>query len=645
MNSMAPTRSIRARLAFVLGMALLAVLEIALLLYAHPRSSVLGATPLRSTGYEAATVDVASSLDSMARGGGRAGYDPVSSAGTLFGVDPERSTPALLGWTMALTRLGMPQVSSLSSFAWASALFAWLLVVVSAVVMRLSRVGIFTTAALALGLLNFDGLLRSAAFDGPPTFVLACALALLAITCAHRYSINGQLWALALGAAAALASGATHPGASLGLSVALLGLAAAQRHTKPHRRLAVVALIGLGLAGALPAVITALGAGVPPFGPAAGGTPVNLLTDLLGLVLDRRVSGSASLRTGVRVLAMGATVAATIWSVKKQDQRLGLAVAVLVPTALAYLGGLVPPVEHAFAYRGLALGLLGSAVLAGSFAQEIVESHQLQHLPRAVVLTLTVIGAALVPRLAQDIGYFVPELAPSPVDLPEEKPHIADMIGYGDIGYPRHRSFRHQAPPNDYIVITSKLAAVDGKARRILVESPSLAQYLRANTSAQVVGSLPFETTAQGADLFHRFPEKDPSEAKLRQYLETYAIGWIVVRFNPDPGDEEYRPRLAGLRSLLEPMPMKLAQHRVYRVREPAPYLAPSSGTVELDGDTIRVTGTDSQTDLTLRYHFEKHLQCRPGCNLEPLKIPGDAMGLIHIAAPHPADFEITARP
>jgi hypothetical protein len=626
-------------------MAALLAAELALTLYAHPFSSVIDKAPLRAPGYEAAAVEVTSSLDGLARASCARGYDPRSAAGAPFGVNPDRSTPALVVSTAVLSGFGLSQIAAVNAFAWFGELATFLLVIATAFMARLSKLGIFTATALALALLNFDGLLRSATYDGPPLFVLACGLGLLALTSANRLAGNSLGAYFATAIAAALSCGFVHPGAPVFLAFGIVGLVAVHRQAKSRMIAALFSIAAAGIVGALPSIIHSLQAGVEPLGTAVGATPLHLLTDTLGLVADRHASGSASLRGGFRILALGGAIAVTVSSFRGKDDNLGLAVAVLLPSSLAYLGGLMGPLEHALPYRGLMLGLLGSCVLAGLAMQQIAESRQLDHLPRPMLLSFALVGAALVPRLAQDVGYFVPSLMPFPRDLPEEKPHIADMIGYGDIGYPRHRVFRHQGPPNDYLVVASKLQATDSKARRILVESPSLAQYLRVSTQAQIAGSLPWERLGKGADLFARFPKKDPTEAQLREYIETYAIGWIIVRFNPDPGDEDYRTRLSGMRNLLEPVPLRLAQHRVFKVRQLAPYLTGSPGEVELDGQTIRVTGTQPGAALTVHYHYQPRLQCRPDCRIQRLPLKADPMGLITIPAPHPADFEITAHP
>lgn len=646
MNAPSSGRSPCAGLWFGSGMTLLLVIEVALVLYAHPIASVVGPAPLRSPGYEAAAVDVFSSLDFLRRDERGRGYDPTGAAGVPFGVGVDRASPALNLYVSVLNHLGLSRVTALNSFAWFAPLATGLLAIGAAAFMRLSHLGIFTAAALVVAMLNFDGLFRGAAYDGPPLFTLAAGLGLLCLAAVSAGTFSTRrrgAWIAAAGAA--YLCGFVHPGAAIFLLSGLVGTALVYRRFGAPKLILMAVVAAIAVLGAYPAMLGAVRSGLSPWGAAGGATPLHILTDALGLVAGRQASGSTALRAGFRVLAWGGALVATVWLARRKDNALGLAVAVLVPSCLAYLGGLLGPWEPSLPYRGLMLGLLGAAVLAGFAVQEMADSGQLAHLPRPVLLCLGLLGTALVPRLAQDIGYFLPEVVPFPTELPEEKPHIADMIGYGDIGYPRHRSFRHLGPPGDYRIVAQRLANVDGKARRVLVESPSLAGYLRANTSAQIAGSLPNEVLGAGADLFQRFPDKDPTESQLRQYLETYAIGWIVVRFNPDPGDEDYRPRLFGLRDLLELVPMKLAQHRVLKVRSPGPYIAGSEGEVEVQGHTLRVSGADPNAELTLRYHYQESLQCRPGCTLERSTVPGDPMGFIKVPAPHPSEFEISTLP
>jgi len=122
-----------------------------------------------------------------------------------------------------------------------------------------------------------------------------------------------------------------------------------------------------------------------------------------------------------------------------------------------------------------------------------------------------------------------------------------------------------------------------------------------------------------------------PSPEQLRQYLQQYAVHWVVV-FNPIPALES-RVELLRLETVI-------GGHRVYRVLRPSNLIVGDGpGEVRADLNRIVVRGSAGGS-LVLRYHWLETLRCRPGCRLRRVPVPNDRVGFIGVDDA-PADFEI----
>ena len=217
------------------------------------------------------------------------------------------------------------------------------------------------------------------------------------------------------------------------------------------------------------------------------------------------------------------------------------------------------------------------------------------------------------------------------------RPHPPHSRGHWVIGASGHGStpdYRLRHVDRDADAVAAWVRAHDDGQRRFLVELGHLGEALGWATRAQIVGGFTHRNLAHSmANLFRRVPSGALSEGDLRSYLDTYAIGWIIV--SPDI------PWLAGYRDLVE-VKARIGPHVIYAVRSPAPLIAAGGGTVEASTNRIEVRGSDPGADLLLRFHWMETLACEPGCELRRVKIDAlDPVGFIKVPAPHPADLEI----
>jgi hypothetical protein len=117
----------------------------------------------------------------------------------------------------------------------------------------------------------------------------------------------------------------------------------------------------------------------------------------------------------------------------------------------------------------------------------------------------------------------------------------------------------------------------------------------------------------------------------LKNYLERYAVGWVVV-------DGEFGP-LDVRRDLLQPAE-SVGGFRIYRARAEPSYAARGNARISSQSlNSINVTDVTGP-ELVLRFHWMETLRCRPGCTIERAPEPFDRVGFVRVRNPPPA-FEI----
>jgi len=273
-------------------------------------------------------------------------------------------------------------------------------------------------------------------------------------------------------------------------------------------------------------------------------------------------------------------------------------------------------------------------VPAASFLVDIARSADLRKLPKQAYIVMAILVFVALPRFARDVLYFVPALIPDIRPLPEgNNAPIADVVRFGDFGFPKHMEFKHGPYWSDFNALSEWLNENDDGQGRVLVEWHVLGEHLAWRTHSQIIGGVHEQNLQHtAADIFRRHPQGDMPDEELARYLEDYAIKWIVITHK--------RPLLENRRTHFEPIKY-IPHHRIYESKIPWSYFQQNSGRVEPSLNTIEVSGTDPSEDVVLRFHFLETLVCRPGCHLFKDPVINDPVGFIRVPAPHPADFVI----
>ncbi len=629
-------------------------LQAAAALYFSPPSVVTAQQPISTFGFARSSLEVAEPAQALLEQGRLRRYDPTSSAGAFHGATVERSSLLWQLWTAGLIALGVPKWTAFNLFIWFAHMLPVFALFGAARLFGLGTWAALFASALGAALWSFDGFAHWCWFDGQVGLAVSMLFAAVWWGAFLRYLKSARpVFGVATSALAVLAA-AAHPAAALAFAAIVASLLVARRKDLPRGALTTSA-IALGCAAAV-ALIDVVFLGALAKGGAlgepsgSGGTLGTLVADIFGLNAGRDIVGGASVRVGFRLLSLSAAVFILIEQRKSRTLRWhALMVGVGVASAFAYLGGYVPGVGRSVSYGQILLALNISAVGAAWLAQEFAEKRLWSKLPRFGAVLLAVAFFAALPRLGRDVVYFIPSLFPGPEELPEEKPHIADMVGFGSIGYPRHRHFRHLPVSEDWRKIAASLENWSHDQGRVLVESAPLAAYLDAVTQVEVIGAGVGDTAvSKSANIFVAFSGSDPDKKTLEEYLEKYAVGWVIVSSNPDPGDRSYRERLVDAKELLVPARLRPAQYRVLRTKKTTSYFVRGAGRVAVEEGIVRVSETDPDEELVIKYHHFDELTCRPGCSMEPFRVGSKGMGpgrpFIRVLAPHPASFEIGAR-
>jgi hypothetical protein len=314
----------------------------------------------------------------------------------------------------------------------------------------------------------------------------------------------------------------------------------------------------------------------------------------------------------------------------------------LALAAATYLGGYIPVFNVIQPYRFVGTLTLLALIPASALVEEIKKHGALRDLPTLAKMSLLLIVLAGIPRLARDVVYFTKDIAPTPDELPKEKPHIADIIGFGSIGYPRHREYRHRTAEETFKKLLNWFAGWEPRHGRILVDHWPLAEYFAANTNAFIIGGSNLRDQQHSdADLFFVHPDTDPSKEQVQEYLDRYAVGLSVLTFTTMANDVDVLLHLSGmgdiLRTIFSEKPFK-----VLKTTNKVNYFKEGSGKVKsATTNLIELVDTSVNEDLVIKFHWLKTLKCLPQCTLERQPIEGDQIGFIRIKAPHQKNIKI----
>ena len=560
-------------------------------------------------------------------------YDARLLAGSPQGLIFDADNKGWELWTWAVRGLGASQGLAFNLFA---VLAHWLVLAVvysSARLFELGRGAALAAAGMASLLWFFDSFAHWCWWVGMVAYAIAGYLCLLPLALFWRWLRDRKAWqAVATAGTLALAH-QVHPYCFLILAAPMLFLYARQARTLGWRgHAAVWAIAGVTLAAnvwwlapSLRYWHYALDSGF--FGQAG---PQFVVADLFGLVLDTATSGLIGTRTGFRFLVLGTCVAGLALWRRDRDPRLAVfAVTLGALAALTYVSSALWIFRQVQPYRHV-LPLAFFAVIPAAAALEAaVRRRMFAGTSRAVRVAAVVLAVPAGQHLASDVLYYMRGALPEVAPMYHGGWNPITVQGYGP--QPEYR-MRARMPEDDGV--TDWVRSVDDGQARFLVEEPTLGERLAWRTDAHVLGGFIYRNLQHShANLFRRRKQGIAGDDELRAYFEAYAVGWVILS-NPSPAWDR-RP------AILEPV-ARFGGHRMYRTKINPSFLAEGTGTVTAETNRIRVTGSDPDRDLVLRFHWMETLVCAPDCAVRRVRVDGfDPVGFIKIPAPHPADLEV----
>lgn len=559
-------------------------------------------------------------------------YDVQLLAGHPTGVIFDADNKAWELWTYLLARLGVARASAFNSFVLLVHLGLVPTVYAAARLFGLGRRRATLAAGLAVLLWWFDPWLHWCWWIGMVAYAAAAYFALLPLALFFRFTEDRRPWqALACGLALGLAH-LIHPYSFFILAPPMLALWLRARGRLGARgHLAVVGIAGLTIAVNAPwlAVAGQFWHYILDSALYGQSTLAVLGADLVEWLIDPEVSGQIGARTTTRWLVLAAALLGLREWGRGERRTLPFALAFGVLATLTYLGAYSRITAQIQPYRHIAPLALLATIPAADRLAALVAGRPWRSWPRSARLALALLMIPTAQHLFAEVTYYAQGILP--------RPHPPHSRGHWVIGASGHGStpdYRLRHVDRDADAVAAWVRAHDDGQRRFLVELGHLGEALGWATRAQIVGGFTHRNLAHSmANLFRRVPSGALSEGDLRSYLDTYAIGWIIV--SPDI------PWLAGYRDLVE-VKARIGPHVIYAVRSPAPLIAAGGGTVEASTNRIEVRGSDPGADLLLRFHWMETLACEPGCELRRVKIDAfDPVGFIKVPAPHPADLEI----
>ncbi len=633
------------RYVFSIVATIAVLVHVVTVLYFAPPKIIFDKKPIANQSYDFYVGQTSRVTKAMDTSGKSWSYEPKLLAGTPDGTSVDTNSRAWQLWTYVLWKAGVDKSIALNLFVLLAHLLGPFLVFISARIFGLGKWSALIAGVLGYFLWYFDGFFHWCWWSGPVAYAMSAYLSLLAVALGFRYVKAPKLWLVALMAATLAITLLVHTYALFAVLPPLVALyIGAFKKLKTAHHLYLVGAIVVAIAVNAHWILLGLSFWNPghDFAEIGYGTLSHLLTDFLGLTSDTNVSGGIGMRSGFRFLILGAAaITLVLWKREKDERFLPIAVGLIALLTVAYLGGYIPGLRVIQPYRYVVPALFIAVIPAGQLVDEVLTRGVFRNLPTMARLIGVLIVLAAVPRLARDVVYFVPAFVIEPKDLPEETPHIADIIGFGSIGYPRHRDYRHRPGPESFEKIADGLKQWKEKHGRVLIEYEPLAEYIAWRCPAAVIGGSRLHNgTFAASNYFVRYPKTDPSRKELTRYLKTYAVSWVIALSNPDLGEDEYVDRFEGMEDILKPFSV-IWPFRVFRSSIPVSFFQEGSGSVKTSTNRIEVTGTNPAEDIVLRYHWMKTLVCRADCTLKREPIEGDHAGFIRVSAPHPSDFVI----
>lgn len=622
-----------------LALGLVIAGHLALVVYFERPSAVFTATPNSWLDFDTHLEQTWRVTEAIEKYGKTWAYDVQLLAGipvgTIFDADNK-------GWellTYGLWKLGLPKGLAFNIYIILASVMVPFVVFGSARLFGLGRGATLFAVTSASILWFFDSYARWISWVGMTAYGIAGYFFLLPLGLFYRY-LESRKWRYIPLLALALALGhLNHPYSFVILATSMLILYGMNfKSLSPVQHLAIVSCALFTVAVNAYWLVPAFQFWHYILNSAfyAQSTLSFFLTDYLGLINEPLVTGVLSSRTGFRFIVFFAGVfGLALWW--KEDRKrfwtfsVGLGFMLLV----TYLGGYSLFLSQIQPYRHALPAMFFTVIPAAVFAERVWGSRELFSLKRSTYALLSLGLLVTVQNVSRDVIYYFPSLLPDADLRQEEKVALQELNPQVAMITKPHLEVRHQPTFKDYDEVVQWIRDNDDGQGRILVEWWILGEHLAWRTDGQILGGfLERNLEHAAANLFRRLAEREVDQKEIQKYFEDYAVKWVILS-RPNVAIEKYRG------TLLEPLAFIPPVHRIYKTKSPPSYFAEGDGRVEASMNHLRVTGTDPNVDLVLRFHWLDQFRCVEGCTLVREPIENDSVGFIRVKAPHPADFNI----
>jgi hypothetical protein len=608
--------------------ALLAAAHLALVAHFAPRRGLFGGIPLLNDAFAVEAYRAARARLAFDVTGRLWTYDPQILAGQPAGlVEPLGTRVFVLGVAL-LSRLGARPGLAFNAIVVALHAIFPLVGYAAARAFGRSRGTASVVLALWSGLWFFDALTHYSWFSGRIAFVVASGVVVLGLGCAHRVVAGGPRgWAILAGALGVVTM-LLHPLVAIfGVVVSVVASLRATRVLSGRRLTlliaALVPLLALPLFGGYRAALSS-----EPLAAVFRPGPFQLFWDLVE-VIGPGYGAPGAPRTLVRVLCLFAGVAATV-RLRRAGEPWAAALGLMIfgGLSVAYAGAALHVAWPMDPYFFAIPATLAASVSGADLLAQIPWLTLARRGPPAARIGLVLAALVVVPRAVRTVATFLPELLPTRVVRSDIDLHVSALVGLGE---PMPDALPHGPVPFRFHDLAGWLQDHAGERGRVLVDEPALSGFLALTVPIPIVGPLAERGSPSRAADPTALLAASPSPRLVEAFLERYAIGWVVLGGPLGPFDRDD--------PALEPA-LNIAGFRVRRVASEPRWFAEGRGRIAGTAmGSIRVVEA-SGPRVTIRFHYDPRLACRPGCRLEAAPIPGDPAGFLSVPDP-PQAFEI----
>jgi len=637
------------KVSFYLVFIVLLIIHTLLAFWFEPPSVVLSDEPTSWLDYDTHAGQVHKVTEALDKWGKAWAYDPQLIAGNLVGAMMDADAKGWELWTYVLWKCGLTKGLAYNLFI----LFAYLalpfVVFVSARLFDLDKWTSLLAVALGMCVWYFDAYPRWCAWVGMISWAFAGYLFLLPLSLFYRYAKSKNWIYIVLFGIVLCAGHLIHPFifGTLVVPVSIIYVQSFKSFSRPQHGAIIVAALATVLAN-LYWIITAL-----KFTPYVvvidaeyGKSDLSfLLSDYLGLIQEPMVSGYVGNRTFFRTLVfIASAIGLYEWKKQKDNRFIPFFSGLLVMLVLTYVAGHIEAVAHTIKpYRNILPAMLFCILPGAHFlSRAYVKARSDKNFETGtyIIVALTLVATA---SLARDVLYYFPSLFKEQQRLSIENPVIfAHQNVHQSITPIRRMDFRHQPTFEDIDHLAKWIRKNDDGDGRILVESWIIAEHLSWSTNAQILGGFlerPFEHAQ--ANLFNRNIDGALPKDQFKKYLEDYAVKWVIVTHQKPKLEKNYLDLLEPLGHIPLPGNPKVPIHRIYKTKIPVSFFAQNTGKITPSLNTLKVTGTQPNEDVVLRFHWLDSFVCKTKCNIIREPVEHDSVGFIRVLAPHPSDFTI----